>query len=154
MSKKTKILLVICCIIFFTGGILTYFSFFDNDNSNNFLRDLVNKVSPNRGSIDKNSITTKCNGKDIICTQKNGTIIAQKQKTEEKSCEKERNCHLVYSANERAAVSAIRAYTGVQDMNLMPFVKDSTPDNITYYCNDSNKCWAVNHKTHNVVEMK
>lgn len=153
MSKKTKILLVVCSLIFFAGGILAYFGLFAN-NSNNFLNDLINKVYPNRGSIAKESITTKCNGKDTVCVQKDGKITTQKKEQEQKPCEKTKNCYLHYAANERAAVSAIRAYTGVQDMNLTPLIKDGTPDNVTYYCNDTKRCWAVDHSTHKVIEIE
>lgn len=151
MSGKTKVLLSICCIVFFAGGIFTYFSFFSN-NSSNFISDIINKVSPNKGSIAKDTISIKCNGKDVICMQKDRKIISEKQQTKEKACEKTKDCHLVYSANERAAITAIRAYTGVPDMNLNPLVKNSSPNNITYYCNDSSNCWAVDHVTHKVIE--
>lgn len=129
-----------------------YYGFFTN-GSNSFLSDLINKISPNKGSVTKESITTKCNGKDVICIQKDGKVTTQKQKTEEKSCEQDKNCHIVYAANERTAVAAIRAYTGVKNMNLTPLIKDSAPNNVTYYCNDSNRCWAVDHTSHKVIEM-
>lgn len=151
MSKRTKILLIICCLVFFVGGVFAYYGFFSN-NSNNFISDLINKVSPNKGSVAKETISAKCNGKDIICVQKDGKIISEKPQTKEKACEKTKDCHLMYSSNERAAITAIRAYTGAPDMNLSPLIKDSAPDNITYYCNDSNNCWAVDHVTHKVLE--
>lgn len=153
MSRKAKILLSACFLIFFIGGIVTYFSLFAG-STNNYLQDIMNKISPNKGSIAKESITTKCNGKDTVCIQKDGKVTAQKKEQAEKPCEKTKNCYLQYAANERTAISAIRAYTGVPDMNLTPLIKDGTPDNITFYCNDSNRCWAVDHSTHKVIELK
>ncbi len=151
MSKKNKLLLLICCLFFFLIGGVTFYSF-NSNSTNNFISDIINKASPDKGSVAKATIATKCNGKDTVCVQKGGEIISEKPQEKEKACEKTKDCHLVYSANERAAITAIRAYTGVPDMNLNPLVKDSSPDNITYYCNDSNRCWAVDHVTHKVIE--
>lgn len=115
---------------------------------------LGNLVS--RGAVSKDqAAATKCNGKDIVCTIKDGKIQSKKLSSGEiKKMEKQyaspRERNIQYADNVAEAVQAIRKYTGVGDLDLA-LMEGTSPAFISYYCTKNNKCWAVDNDTHQVL---
>lgn len=109
-----------------------------------------------RGSVSKGQAeSTQCNGKNVICTVKDGKLQSKKlSDTERKKIEKQyaspREKNIQYADNVAEAVQAIRHYTGVGDLNLQ-LMKGSSPAFVSYYCTNDNKCWAVDNDTHEVL---
>lgn len=107
------------------------------------------------GSVTKEkAVVNRCNGKDFVCVMKNGEIVSQKQTSTDsaklqKKYASEKEQHIQYAINVAAAVSAVRAYTHIPNLDLTPLT--NSPVNITYYCSPDKKCWAVDNQTHKVV---
>ena len=109
-----------------------------------------------RGSISKDdAVATKCGTKNTICRVNSGKITSSTLSTDEvKKMEQQynspREMNIQYAENVSAAVHAIRAYTGVGNLDVS-LLQESTPLYVSYYCTKYNKCWAVDNETHKVV---
>jgi hypothetical protein len=115
----------------------------------------LSRIKEFKGSISAKNIQVNCDGRENICITKNGKVVSEKKPQSSldprSSCKTDLECSKLYSANVRDAVKIIRDYTGIQDLNLTPIVKDGVPIYITYYCSPSNRCWGIDHRTHKIV---
>lgn len=108
------------------------------------------------GSISKTqALANNCNGKNSICVISNGKIVNKPITNADVTQEQQKYAsakdqHVQYAINVAAAVSAIRAYTHIPNLNLIP-LNNGVPTHITYYCSPDKKCWAVDNQTHQVV---